>query len=303
MKVWMHAPREAWIVDRIVAEFKVSNADIIVERPDDAQMIWAPAGWCVDQLVHYNKPILSTVHHLFAEKPEQARHVADHDRFVTAYHVPNVRTMHELQKITSKPIYVVPYWINSEMWFPITPGDREMARRSLGIKDSDFVLGSFQRDTEGSCDTTPKREKGPDIFCDYAEVLNSRNSHLIVLLSGYRRQYVMSRLLSKKIKTLYVEMAPSSSMRWLYSALDLYAVSSRCEGGPQALLECAACCVPIISTPVGMAEQLLAPESVSERLELAEANIDVARDKSLALLTPHAFIAYRDMFKHFLENR
>ena len=37
----------------------------------------------------------------------------------------------------------------------------------------------------------------------------------------------------------------------LYNALDLYVVSSRCEGGPQAIFECAYLKVPIISTRVG----------------------------------------------------
>jgi glycosyltransferase involved in cell wall biosynthesis len=43
----------------------------------------------------------------------------------------------------------------------------------------------------------------------------------------------------------------------LYNTLDLYVVGSRCEGGPQAIFECAATQTPIISTPVGYATQIL----------------------------------------------
>ena len=39
----------------------------------------------------------------------------------------------------------------------------------------------------------------------------------------------------------------------LYNILDLYLVTSRIEGGPQAILECALTKTPILSTDVGVA--------------------------------------------------
>ena len=48
----------------------------------------------------------------------------------------------------------------------------------------------------------------------------------------------------------------------MYNACDLYVVGSRCEGGPQAILECAATKTPIVSTDVGIASEILSDSCV-----------------------------------------
>jgi glycosyltransferase involved in cell wall biosynthesis len=296
MKAFIHFPKENWIVDRIAQEFCEDNSDIVTTDLNAADVIWAPAGWCIDQLAHINKPIISTVHHIVEEKPEQIEHIIKFDHTVTAYHVPNVRTLNSLRKITDKPITVIPYWIQPARWHQITPNDRQMARTSLGIDTSVKLIGSFQRDTEGSGNMRPKLEKGPDIFCDYVErVANAEN--VCVLLTGYRRQYVINRMISANIKTIYIENAPAEAMKWLYGALDLYVVSSRCEGGPQALLECAALGVPIISTPVGLAELILSLESVNSELVLAKPNVQIASNNIKAFYAQNLYFAYRKMLQ------
>ena len=57
-------------------------------------------------------------------------------------------------------------------------------------------------------------------------------------------------------------MAPMETLRKMYAACDLYIVSSRYEGGPQAVLECAATKTPIISTDVGVASDILSPKCI-----------------------------------------
>jgi hypothetical protein len=56
-------------------------------------------------------------------------------------------------------------------------------------------------------------------------------------------------------------------------------VSSRIEGGPQAVPECAITRTPIISTDVGLASEILAPESVNNDLSKAVPNVDFAHNK------------------------
>ena len=51
-------------------------------------------------------------------------------------------------------------------------------------------------------------------------------------------------------------------MNNLYNCLDLYLVTSRHEGGPQAILECASNKTPILSTDVGFANKVLTQESI-----------------------------------------
>jgi len=52
-------------------------------------------------------------------------------------------------------------------------------------------------------------------------------------------------------------MRTQAEMVEFYRGLDAYICTSRTEGGPHPLLEAAACGVPLISTPVGLAPQLI----------------------------------------------
>ena len=152
--------------------------------------------------------------------------------------------------------------------------DKSEARSSIGIDEDKYVIGSFQRDTEGSDLVSPKLEKGPDLFCNYVEKVHAKNLsktdgdgnptplETVVLLGGWRRQYVMNRLDTANIPYVYIEMAPYDKLREMYACCDLYVVASRVEGGPQALLEAPAMKVPIISTRMGSAEFLLHPNCV-----------------------------------------
>ena len=142
------------------------------------------------------------------------------------------------------------------------------------------MVGSFQRDTEGHDLISPKLVKGPDLFCDYMERMQeSVGKTLEVVLAGWRRQYVMKRLNDAGIKYHYFDRCSFETLNELYNCLDLYVVSSRIEGGPQAVPECAMTRTPIISTNVGLAPEILAPESVNNDLNVAIPNIDFAHVK------------------------
>jgi glycosyltransferase involved in cell wall biosynthesis len=79
-------------------------------------------------------------------------------------------------------------------------------------------------------------------------------------------------------------------------------VTSRCEGGPQALLEASAMRVPIVSTPVGIAEIILAPESINLDVTLAKPNIDVAYNNVLKLTPQSLFPQYHKMFESVIKK-
>ena len=76
-------------------------------------------------------------------------------------------------------------------------------------------------------------------------------------MTGKRRNYVITELKKRNIDFKYFEMVDFSKINELYNLLDLYIVSSRFEGGPQSILECAATKTPIISTDVGIAKEIL----------------------------------------------
>ena len=102
----------------------------------------------------------------------------------------------------------------------------------------DYLVGSFQRDTEGKDLISPKLVKGPDIFLDIVTDILITNKNLKVILTGKRRGYLIDNFEKRGIPYKYFEMVNFSQLNSLYNILDLYVVSSRVEGGPRDLEIC-----------------------------------------------------------------
>jgi glycosyltransferase involved in cell wall biosynthesis len=269
-KVYVLAPKENWIVDRFVKEWYEDNADISVVNPNDADVIWLLADWAWKHMVFQHgtfltgRKVITSVHHITPEKfgPAEQADFAARDQFTDVYHVYNERTAEFIKPLTSKPVELIYYWANQKIFFP-SGRKKSQIRSDLGVPTDAYVIGSFQRDTEGHDLISPKLEKGPDIFVDSVLKYRQTNPDVHVLLGGWRRQYVISRLESEGVPYTYLEMQPQETIRDMYEALDLYVVSARHEGGPQALIECGLMNVPCVSTPVGIAEQVLPVEAIN----------------------------------------
>lgn len=296
MKVFVLPPQEDWIVDRMVQEFKHDNADIVTNDPYQADIIWLLADWCWRQvprdLLHGRK-VVTTVHHIVPSKfgPAEKYDFELRDEFTNAYHVFNPLTHNFILPLTKKPIVTVPYWANQRLWRPT--GTKEDLRRKHGLRTDDYLVGSFQRDTEGHDLKSPKLEKGPDLLCDYIEDLANNRSNVHIVLAGWRRQYVMGRLDVAKIPFTYFERPPIEKVNELYQTLDLYPVAARFEGGPQSLIECGLLNVPCVSRNVGIATMVLPPESVQDYLPGACPSIPNVE----AWKVPGGFAGYRQMFE------
>ena len=82
-------------------------------------------------------------------------------------------------------------------------------------------------------------------------------------------------------------MLDLESINKLYNILDLYIVSSRVEGGPQAILECAASKTPIISRDVGIASEVLNTKSLFDQdFSKAAPDIEYAYNSVKELFIP-----------------
>lgn len=314
MKVWALAPQEDWICDRFVKEWN-EHSEHGCTDPRDADVIWLLADWCwahVPLALLKSKPVIATVHHIVPEKfgQRELEEFMARDQYVDAYHVPCLKTREQVLKIVGprKKILCQPFWVNDKLWRPL-PALRNGIRTSLGIAPEDFVVGSFQRDTEGSDLITPKLEKGPDLFSDAVIELQKLVPSLKVLLSGWRRQYVMKRLETAGVPYVYVERPTTERIVELYNALDAYIVAARYEGGPQAIVECAAIGVPIASRDVGVASEILHTSCVGDALHniAFEArdpiNINYARRSVEKLYMPGGFAPFVEFFKTLHERR
>ena len=103
--------------------------------------------------------------------------------------------------------------------------------------------------------------------------LKERGLRFHVLLAGPRRHWIRRRLKRDGIPFTFVgkqgvegddfgsNILGREVLNKLYNASDLYLIPSRWEGGPQSAMEAAACRCKILSIPLGVAVDLLEPES------------------------------------------
>ena len=108
---------------------------------------------------------------------------------------------------------------------------------------------------------------------------------------GYIDQETIDELKKAAIEYYYFEMSNFDELNELYNLIDLYIVTSRIEGGPQAIVECGITKTPIISTDVGFATDILSSESIFDMSNYKDAapNINYAYEKSLELSIPKGF--------------
>ena len=163
MKVYALAPNENWICDRFVKEWNENNKDSVAKTPYDCDVLWLLADWCWNQIdykkIDRNKTkIIASVHHLVPNKFNNAQSFREwkiRDSLIDAYHVPCAKTKQQIVNLTEKQVYAFPFWTNPEMWYPL---DKKLCRSNLSLPANKFIIGSFQRDTEGSDLISPKLE-------------------------------------------------------------------------------------------------------------------------------------------------
>jgi glycosyltransferase involved in cell wall biosynthesis len=160
--------------------------------------------------------------------------------------------------INSEKIFKIPISINLDLFKRFDSARRLEIRKFYGIPENSLVIGSFQKDGVGWKDgKSPKLIKGPDIFIKVIKELKRDFPNLFVLLSGPSRGYVKENLQNINVPFKHIELKNYNLINLLYNCLDLYIVTSREEGGPRSILESMASGVPIVSTKVGQATDLI----------------------------------------------
>ena len=301
MKIFINDAKEDWIVDRLKKEFSVYNPKLFTNEVKDADIIWIISPWSwknVSKKYLKEKKVLCTVHHVDFAKftGKEKRNFYKLDKFVDYYHTISDKSYEQLFSLTSKKIYNFPFWVNSKLWFDISESSK--LKTKYKIPEDRYIIGSFQRDTEGKDRSSPKLSKGPDRFFEIVKKMGEERK-IFVLLAGYRRQYIIKLLEKYKIEYIYYEKVSFEELNELYNCLDLYIVSSRVEGGPQSIFECGLSKTPIISTDVGIAKKVLATESIFDmkNFQSAQPNIELAYQNSIIFDIPKGFEEFNKMFK------
>jgi len=307
MKIYLSNINESWVVDRFRRDWYENNQQISTDSVKEADIIWIIAPWIwkkIPKKFLKTKKVVCSIYHIDFEKfnDKDIKEFKKRDEFVDTYHVISKKNISEVRKLTTKRIVSIPFWVDQNLWFQIS--NKSNLRKKYGFSEKDFLVGSFQRDTEGHDLISPKLIKGPDIFLEIATKKYSTNKNLKVVLTGKRRNYLINNFKERKIPYKYFEMVNEISLNELYNILDLYLITSRLEGGPQAVLECAISKTPILSTNVGVAPEILHENSIYniDEFDKAEVNVSYAYEKSLSFTIPKGMIEYKKMFEQVYEN-
>ena len=149
--------------------------------------------------------------------------------------------------VTAERVFKIPIGIDLEH-FPLGPERNGQA----------FVIGSFLKDGVGMDDgLEPKLLKGPDTFIAVVARVKERIRELSVLLTGPARGYVRRELERLGVRYEHRLLSSRSELARAYHDVDVCLVTSRQEGGPKAALEAMATGVPLVTTRVGQAAELV----------------------------------------------
>ena len=160
--------------------------------------------------------------------------------------------------VPQKKLFRIPLGVNTSLFKLPLNYQKESIRNILGISKEFIVIGSFQKDGSGWNDgLDPKFIKGPDLFVSTLKKLSSLGYPVFALLTGPSRGYVKKELARYGIPFFHKYPKNHNDLISLYHALDIYLITSREEGGPMGLLESIACGVPVASTNVGMASDII----------------------------------------------
>jgi glycosyltransferase involved in cell wall biosynthesis len=311
MKIYILAEKEGWITDVLEKEWIEGNKDLYTTNYQEADIIWVLSDYIIRRLplaLLMRKKVITTIHHMVPNKmtPNLINHYKYLDKVTNLFQTNNDICKEMLSKYVTKPIIKRQLWINTEDWYPIN--DKEKLREEFNLPKDKYLIGSFQKDTEGASIANktylPKLEKGPDQFINIIKKLGTEKNNIEIVLTGFGRQYIIRELNKLGIKYYYFNMIPVKNINKLYQCLDLYVVASRYEGGPRSIIECAANKTPIISTNVGIAPDILAPESIfnmdqildCENSKKISSNIAIAYNNAMKYKIPECFKEFNEIF-------
>jgi len=290
LKVYILAESGDWISGQFVSEWKKYSDQskyVYISSYEKADIIWILNDYLAKQIpIHFlrNKKVITTIHHIVPWKVDNNK--IQHFKFldmITDYFVTigGTTCYNTLSEYVTKPIRIIPFWNNENQW-RFLGIDKSILRMKYNIPNGldDYIIGSFQRDTEGAGIPygiyEPKKEKGPDLLiraiiaCKERIELQNDNymKNITVLLTGTRRHYIITELKKHKIPYVYIEMCNLKVLNELYNCLDLYLVTSRVEGGPRAINETALTRTPLLTTNVGITGLICHPNSIIDEHNL-----------------------------------
>ena len=208
--------------------------------------------------VHGSNKVVLTWFHI-NPTDERLKYIPVLNKYVDLVHTSNKITANQLIKygFDENKVIIIPLGVDLHNFKLYNEAIKNTLKEKYKIPKNKIIIGSFQKDGVGwGKGLEPKLIKGPDILCKALKKL-SEEFDIHVFLTGPARGYVKNMLKKFNIPFTHIFLENYLDIVECYNILDLYLVTSRAEGGPQALLEAMATGVPIVTTNVGMAPNLI----------------------------------------------
>ena len=138
-------------------------------------------------------------------------------------------------------LHVIPNGIDMARFAPQTEARRRI-RASLGIPENAWVVGTVGR-------LAP--EKDHALLVEAMAPLLDERRHLVIVGDGPERQALQQRIDATMRRSFVHLPGACSNVDEMLSAFDVFALTSKTEGLPLALLEAMATELPVVSTAVG----------------------------------------------------
>jgi len=278
MRIALKSQNAGWVIDSIVDDYKKHSKQDIVKLNENPDVFW-----CVNL---FSYPSICSKVPSTCKKVIQLHHINESqiseykfDIFNTAdvCIVPNKITELVAKKYINIPIVRIPYWLLSNAMKDKNKENIKKIKNKIS-SNGEVLIGSFVKDGNGKTGNTPKLSKGPDIFIDIVEKLNSI-MNIKVVLAGYSRKYVIDNLKERNIPYVYYQKY--KDINTLYDCLDWYLTTSRFEGGPQSILEASYRGIKILSSRVGIAPEILHSDCICDSVDEFVNKVKSGLDKRL----------------------
>lgn len=208
---------------------------------------------------HRSNKVIVSIYHV-NEGDQRLGNIIEIDNYVHKWVTASTLTEKKLIEFGISPnkIQILPLGIDFKDFMRIGLNyNKSKVLSKYSIPKGKLLIGSFQKDGNGwEGGDSPKLIKGPDILCDVLEKLKLKIDFCVVL-TGPSRGYVKNRLRNSGIEFIHNELKDRNQIIELFHALDLYLITSRVEGGPYAVLESFASKTLLVTTKVGIANDLV----------------------------------------------
>ncbi len=260
------------IVQRIAASrpFLLKNIDLV-------HFLCPYSSWQLLPFLHTRIPTVTTIHHVVDWEYE--KHNLQGDALMTQSEewVEDLVT----RGVARDRIVKIQNGVDTNCFKPVSSAERIALRRKFNLPETDPVIGFFAKKSSDH-----NYRKGADIFeSAILEVIKSI-PNITVLIVGPGWQEFIERLQVKGVRVLNFPFVKKvKDLAPIYACLDLYWITSRIEGGPVTLMEAMSSEVPCISTPVGLAKEII-QSGKNSILVNKEDSVAIAQNTVLLLQDP-----------------